>query len=74
MCPMGGAHSRMRWGRFVQKRDTFGKAAKMLRNDLSEEVTNKHFTCLLLSAEQDQDLHYLQPKIRVRSLNAIHTF
>ena len=44
--PMGWAHSRMRWGRFVQRRDTFGKAAKMLRNVLSEEVTNKYFTCL----------------------------
>ena len=67
MYPMGGAHSRKRWGRFVQRRDSFGKVAKMLRNDLREEVT-------VLSAEQDQNPHYLQPEIRFRSLNAIHTF
>ena len=58
----------------MQRRDTFGKAAKMLRNVLSEEVTNKHFTCLLLSAEQDKNLHYLQPKIRFRSPKAIQMF
>ena len=42
----------------------------MLRTDLREEVTNKCFTCLLLSAEQGQNPHYLQPKIRFRSLNS----
>ena len=74
MCPMGGSHSCMRWDRFVQRRDTFGKAAKMLRTDLREEVTNKYFTGLLLSAEQDQNPLYLQPKIHFRSLNVVHTF
>ena len=67
-------HSCMRWGRFVQRRDTFGNAAKMLRNDLREEVTNTYFTRLLLSAEQDQNPQYLQPKMSFRSLNATHTF
>ena len=57
MCPMGGGHSRMRWGRFVQRPETFGKAAKMLRNDLREEETNKYFTCLLF---------YLPNRIRIR--------
>ena len=71
---MGGAHSCMRWGRLVQRRYTFGKTAKMLRNDLREEVTNKYFTRLLLSAEQDQNLQYLQPKMSFRSLNTIYTF
>ena len=58
----------------MERRYTFGKAAKMLRNDLRDEVTNKYFTRPLLIAEQDQNPHYLQPKIRFRSLNAIHTF
>ena len=38
------------------------------------KCTNKYFNCLLLSAEKDQNPHYLQPKIRFRSLNAIHMF
>ena len=37
-------------------------------------LTNKYFTRIFLTAEQDQNLHYLQPKIRFRSLNAIRTF
>ena len=46
----------------------------MLRSDLREHFTNKYFTRILLSTEQDQNPHYLQPKIRFRDLNAIHTF
>ena len=75
MCPVGT------WGTFAhevgQVRAELGhfrESRKNVTKWFEGGVTNKYFTCLLLSAEKDQNPHYLQPKISFRSLNAIHTF